>query len=142
MKIFTKIQNGKMPDNSKELIRRELSGKTGYVSIEIKQVGDDKVRQYGYLYGYLYMFVRAGIKGATGDVLSLEDIDTLMKLRFWYEEVIDFETGQITKVPKRKREMSKKEMTEFIENICNFVNDYFGIVVQSNQNEDIPVVLS
>lgn len=142
MKILTKIQNGKMPDNSKELIRRELSGKNGYVSIEIKQVGDDKVRQYGYLYGYLYMFVRAGIKGATGDVLSLEDIDTLMKLRFWYEEVIDFETGQITKVPKRKREMSKKEMIEYIENICNFVNEYFGIVVQSNQNEDIPVVLT
>lgn len=142
MKLITKIQNGKMPDNSKELILRELSGKTGYVSIEIKQVGDDKVRQYGYLYGYLYMFVRAGIKGATGDVLSLEDIDTLMKLRFWYEEVIDFETGEITKIPKRKREMSKKEMTEFIENICNFVNDYFGIVVQSNQNEDIPVVLT
>lgn len=142
MKLLTKIQNGKMPDNSKELIRRELSGKTGYISIEIKQVGEDKVRQYGYLYGYLYMFVRAGIKGATGDVLSLDDIDTLMKLRFWYEEVIDFETGQITKIPKRKREMSKKEMTEFIENICNFVNEYFGIVVQSNQNEGIPVILT
>ena len=142
MKILTKITNGKMPDNSKELIRRELSGKSGYVSIEIKGVHEDKVRQYGYLYGYLYMFVRAGIKGATGDVLSLEDIDTLMKLRFWYEEVIDFETGQITKIPKRKREMSKKEMTEYIENICNFVNDYFGITVQSNQNENIPVILA
>lgn len=142
MKILTKIQNGKMPDNSKELIRHELSGKSGYVSIEIKSVHEDKVRQYGYLYGYLYMFVRAGIKGATGDVLSLEDIDTLMKLRFWYEEIPDFETGQITKIPKRKREMSKKEMTEYIENICNFVNDYFGIVVQSNQNEEIPVILT
>ena len=131
-----------MPDNSKELIRRGLSGKSGYVSIEIKQVGEDKVRQYGYLYGYLYMLVRAGIKGATGDVLGLEDIDTLMKLRFWYEEVVDFETGQITKVPKRKREMSKAQMTEYIENISNFVNDYFGITVQSNQNEDIPVILT
>lgn len=142
MKLITKLNNGVMPDNSKELIRRGLSGKSGYVSIEIKQVGEDKVRQYGYLYGYLYMFVRAGIKGATGDVLSLDDIDTLMKLRFWYEEVVDFETGQITKVPKRKREMSKKEMTEYIENISNFVNDYFGITVQSNQNEDIPVILT
>lgn len=142
MKLITKLNNGVMPDNSKELIRRGLSGKSGYVSIEIKQVGEDKVRQYGYLYGYLYMFVRAGIKGATGDVLSLDDIDTLMKLRFWYEEVVDFETGQITKVPKRKREMSKAQMTEYIENISNFVNDYFGITVQSNQNEDIPVILT
>ena len=131
-----------MPDNSKELIRRELSGKTGYFSIEIKQVQEDKFRQYGYLYGYLYMIVKAGIKDATGDVLSLEDIDTLMKLRFWYESVIDFETGEITKVPKRKREMSKAQMTEYIENISNFVNDYFGITVQSNQNEDIPVILA
>ena len=65
-----------------------------------------------------------------------------MKLRFWYEEVVDFETGQITKVPKRKREMSKAQMTEYIENISNFVNDYFGITVQSNQNEDIPVILT
>lgn len=142
MKLITKLNNGVMPDNSKELIRRGLSGKSGYVSIEIKQVGEDKVRQYGYLYGYLYMLVRAGIKGATGDVLGLEDIDTLMKLRFWYEEVVDFETGQITKVPKRKREMSKAQMTEYIENISNFVNDYFGITVQSNQNEDIPVILT
>ena len=87
------------------------------------------------------MFVRAGIKGATGDVLSLDDIDTLMKLRFWYEEVIDFETGQITKVPKRKREMSKKEMTEYIENISNFVREYFGIENISNQNETEHVIL-
>jgi len=142
MKLISKINNGVLPDNSKELIRRELSGKSGYFSIEIKQVGEDKVRQYGYLYGYLYMLVRAGIKGATGDVLSLDDIDTLMKLRFWYEEVIDFETGQITKVPKRKREMSKNEMTEYIENISNFVREYFGIENISNQNETENVILT
>lgn len=44
MKLITKLNNGVMPDNSKELIRRGLSGKSGYVSIEIKQVGEDKVR--------------------------------------------------------------------------------------------------
>ena len=38
MKIITKLTNGVIPDNSKALIRSELSGKSGYVSIEIKEM--------------------------------------------------------------------------------------------------------
>lgn len=142
MKLITKLNNGVLPDNSKELIRRELSGKSGYFSIEIKQVGEDKFRQYGYLYGYLYMLVKAGVKRNAKEVLSLDDVDLLMKLRFWYEEVPDFETGEMHKVPKRKREMSKAQMTEYIENISNFVREYFGIENISNQNETEHVILT
>jgi hypothetical protein len=130
MKILTKIENDVTPKTVQQMIEKELQKYNDKaVSIEIKEDNPDKIRQYGYLFGTVYPIAQAFIFIDTGERLSLEDTDTLMKLRFWYEEVPDVITGELHKIPNRKRDMNKREMEVFIENILGFIHDNFSAKV-------------
>ena len=126
MKLYAKIENG-LPETVKKLIEAEIQNNEGKeISIEIKTTGGDKIRLYGFLYGCVYPIAKIYIQNTTGEAISLQDIDTMFKLRFYYEEVPDRITGELHKIPNRKRDMSKKELSEYTENVLNFMAENFG----------------
>jgi len=130
MKLIVKIENDTTPKTVLQMIEKELQKYNDKAaSIEIKEDNPDKIRQYGFLYGAVYPIVQAFVYADTGEKLSLQDTDTLMKLRFWYEEVPDVITGELFKIPKRKRDMNKTEMVIFIENVLGFMHDKYSAKV-------------
>jgi hypothetical protein len=121
MKVSAKVNNGRLPKVISEQIRKRLEASEGkFLSIEIKQERPISLQQYGFLYGVIYPVIRSGIEAYTGETFSIEDVDQMMKLKFLFSEIIDFETGEITKVLDRKSKLNKSELADYITNVMQF----------------------
>jgi hypothetical protein len=127
MKLYTKINNdGKLPKDVSELIKKQLNNLSGYpVTIEIKKTTEIKLEQWGYLYGVVYPTAQKHFNDL-GHNFSIEGVDAFFKMEFWNEEIPTFSEGEIiiVKIPKRKIQMNRAELSIYIENIKSFLNDY------------------
>lgn len=141
MELYAKIKDGKLTAEASQLVRQFLNDRNGKtVRIEITETGEEKLQQYGFLYGAVYPLLQKGIKDVTGENASIEDIDTLMKMRFWYTEIIDFETGQVTRLPNQKRKMNKSELAEYTENVLNFASEYLGVQIANKTEAEMVII--
>lgn len=141
MDIYCKITDCKTPSDVSKLIREKLAENNGKtVRIQITESNGDKLNQYGFLYGAVYPILRKALQDLHGGSVSIQDIDLLMKLRFWYIEVPDFETGEIAKIPNTKTRMTKAQMNEYIENVLNFAAEYLNVHIEPKQEADFVIV--
>ena len=130
MKVSSKIKGGKPHPLISAMIKKYLEANEGRnLTIEIKDSSPTRLAQYGYLHGICYPILIMGFKITNDVVLSLEDVDTVMKLRFWFEEILEPLTGELTKIPKRKRDMNRSEMSEFIQRCIGFGSEYLGVEI-------------
>lgn len=133
MEITIEIGANGKPKNPKamELIGSVFMQNTGkYVKIVAKEATSIKIKQYNYLYGVCYPIISFGIKLTANVVLSINDVDILMKKRFWYtESYTQNESKQwvIEKIPRSKRDMNRAQMTEYIQNCISFGIDELGV---------------
>lgn len=144
MKIIAKLCNGKLEKEASDLIRKELApfSDNEEVGVEIKRTSKGKIKMHGYLYGIAYPILQDFLFASSGERYAIDDIDTWLKIELWNEEVICFdefgkpilENGIIKKmtIPKRKREMSKSELSVFITQITGMCWERFGLELPQN----------
>lgn len=114
-----------------QLIESVFSQNAGkYVKVTAKEATSVKIKQYNYLYGICYPIISFGIRLTANVVLSIDDVDILMKKRFWYtESYTQNENKQwvMEKIPRSKRDMNRAQMSDFIQNCINFGIDELGV---------------
>lgn len=141
LSVTTSIRNGKFTKQSQELIRDYISSHEGRnVTFEIKLVGKITYAQYRYLYGVVYPILKKGFEDVTGEKFSIEDIDTMCKMKFHFTEKIDFETGEVCKIIEKKREMNKTELAIYIEKCVQYGIVTFGLSFERENADEVTII--
>jgi hypothetical protein len=126
--ITTTVKNDHVTNQARELIAQELTKHNGHVlKIEIKRNTQKTLKQYGYLFGVVYKIIRQAIKETDGQNIADDELDLMMKLKFWHTTIIDPETQEIIRVPNLKRKMNRAELAVFIEDVMNWGTACFNI---------------
>lgn len=131
MKFLSKVkEGGKLNEGISKEIRAYLVHNEGkHIEIEMKRKTSVSASQYGYLYAVVYPKLTVWINDLHQTNYGSDDIDLMMKLKFWYDEIIDIDTGEITKIPKFKHKMNKEEMSIFIDKIIKWCFEMFELIV-------------
>jgi hypothetical protein len=85
--------------------------------------------QNRFLFGVVYPSLAVGIKDTWGETWDSEKIHFFCKCMFHFEPVTNHATGEVIHMPKRSRSMATDEFSNFIEQICRFAAEEFGVVV-------------
>jgi hypothetical protein len=126
--ITTTVKNDHVTKQARELIAQELTKHNGQVlKIEIKRNTQKTLKQYGYLFGVVYRIIRQSIKDTEGQDMLIDELDLMMKLKFWHTTIIDPENHEIIRVPNLKRKMNRAELAVFIEDVMNWGSACFNI---------------
>ena len=82
-------------------------------------------RQRAYYFGVILPIIAQAFSEFAGVVISESDTDTYLRLKFHSSEFADFETGEITKIPKSLSSDScgVKEFALYVQNVINFCDD-------------------
>lgn len=96
------------------------------ITVEI-YLNEDKSSnpQRAYYFGIILPIIAAAFSEFSGVVISESDTDTYLRLKFHSSEFADFETGEITKVPKSLSSdgCGVKEFALYVQNVINFCDD-------------------
>ena len=96
------------------------------ITVEI-YLNEDKSSnpQRAYYFGVILPIIAAAFSEFSGVVISESDTDTYLRLKFHSSEFADFETGEITKIPKSLSSDScgAKEFYLYVQNVINFCDD-------------------
>ena len=126
--ITTTIKNSHLPETARRLIANELQKHNGQVlRIEIKRNTQKTLKQYGYLFGVVYPIIANAIKELDGQVVSIDEVDLMMKSKFWNTLLIDPDNNEILRLPNLKRKMNKAELVVFIDDVINWGTLTLGI---------------
>ena len=82
-------------------------------------------RQRAYYFGVILPIIAQAFSEFAGVFISEGDADTYLRLKFHSSEFADFETGEITKIPKSLRSdgCGVKEFYLYVQNVINFCDD-------------------
>lgn len=82
-------------------------------------------RQRAYYFGVILPIIAQAFSEFAGVFISEGDADTYLRLKFHSSEFADFETGEITKIPKSLSSDScgVKEFYLYVQNVINFCDD-------------------
>jgi hypothetical protein len=132
MKWGCKVKDGRVSDGvSKEIRAYFLHNEGRHIEIEAKLKSNVTMAQYGYLYAVVYPKIAVYVNDLHQENYGNDDIDTMMKLNFWFDKIIDIETGEVQKVPKFKHKMNKEEMSIFIDKIIKWSAEFLQLVIPS-----------
>jgi hypothetical protein len=128
MKFGCKVKEGRVTEGvSKEIRACILHNEGKHIEIEIKRKSNVTQAQYGYLYAVIYPRIKVYINDLHQENYIENDIDIMMKLKFWYDSIIDIDTGEVTKIPKYKHKMNKEEMSKYIDNIIKWCLEFLNL---------------
>lgn len=102
-----------------------LKGDEFQITVEPKKKNRSN-QQNRYLHGVVYPLAAKGLSDAWGYPVSLEETHLFFKLKYWYKEAVDVETGEVTKLPRSTREMDTVDMMGYLEAIRAFCAAYLG----------------
>ena len=82
-------------------------------------------RQRAYYFGVILPIIAQAFSEFAGVFISEGDADTYLRLKFHSSEFADFETGEITKIPKSLSSdiCGVKEFYLYVQNVINFCDD-------------------
>jgi len=138
LEVKSKIVNGKMNPECRKLIAdkiQELEGQN--VRFILKRASPSSLRQYGYLFAVIYPQIKHRIEYLEGlkNNYSIDDIDLMMKLKFHSKEMIDHETGEVVKIPLRKRWKNKRQLSEYMDSCIKWAHEYLDIKISEPSHE-------
>lgn len=95
---------------------------------------DSSHAQFKYLYGHVYAVIREYFEDDLGwpsVQATITNVDLVFKDQFAREEKVNPLTGEILIVHKDKKNMSKKALSEYINNVIVFCTNEWGLRFQS-----------
>ena len=83
--------------------------------------------QFGYLYGVVYpIALKEYVNLGNEDITTIEQLDYFFKQKFANVEVIDRETGEITKLPQSKAQFKTVDEMVYQDKIIAWCNEWLG----------------
>jgi len=142
-KVITSIQNGIFKRNRNLILDciKSFEGKEVLITFE-KPKKDRSNQQNRFYWGVCIILVQEGLKGATGEFRSAENIhyNILLPLFAPTKELININTGEITTERLTSSEMTTTEFCEFILEIQKWASEFLGIDIP-NPNEHLTIEL-
>lgn len=107
-----------------------------YTLVVEKQHNKASQLQFGYLYGVVYpIALKAYLELGNEDITTVEQLDYFFKSKFANIEVIDRETGDITKLPQSKAQFKTIDEMVYQDKIINWCNEWLGTQIpEPDQN--------
>ena len=83
--------------------------------------------QFGYLYGVVYpIALKAYVETGSEDITTIDQLDIYFKQKFAGVEIVDRETGEITKLPPSKAEFKTVDEMVYQDKIIAWCNEWLG----------------
>jgi hypothetical protein len=123
--------DGTLQKNVSKQIRQQLLSLVGQsVIIEIsKKRKQRSVVQNGYYWGVVVQFFKDGALDMWGEHLDSEQCHEYLKTNCNYKELINTNTGEVTKMPQSTKDTNTLEFEEYLDRCRKFIYEYFNIVV-------------
>ena len=141
VKINTTVKAGRMIRNRNELTSalNQFEGQEITLSIEkAKKVRSTQENRY--YWGLVIPLIKAGLKDATGESCSAEQVADLMKTRFLMVDVYLGDSDVMTRI-KSTTELSTVEMERYLQECRTFAQEYLGVTIPM-PNEDLTIEFS
>jgi hypothetical protein len=120
------IHNRTLFDNAVGSMARENEVK---VTIEVKKAKVTRsLMQNAYYFGVCVSMVQERLRDLGHDITK-EDTHNLLRGRFLFTELIDDKTGEVVKIPKSTKNLTKTEFMDYIEDIKRFGAEVLDIVI-------------
>lgn len=126
---FGKIKDGVLTISSRKDFDSELkSMKDGLVSITVKSKSQRSLSQNAYI--HLLFTIFKNELNQLGNEFTMTEVKELAKAKYLIVDVVNEGTGEcIGQRVKGTHELTKGEMTEFIENVIRWAAEMFHIVL-------------
>jgi hypothetical protein len=105
-----------------------LKGEEFQITVEPKKKTRSS-QQNRYMHGVVYPLAAKGLSDAFGYPVSLEETHHFFRAKFWFREMVDMETGEITKIPRSTTEMDTTDMMGYTDAIRAFCANYLGTTI-------------
>ena len=141
VKINTTVKAGRMIRNRNELTSalNQFEGQEITLSIEkAKKVRSTQENRY--YWGLVIPLIKAGLKDATSESYSAEQVADLMKTRFLMIDVYIGDSDVMTRI-KSTTELSTIEMERYLQECRTFAQEYLGVTIPM-PNEDLTIEFS
>tara|TARA_R110000851_G_scaffold275123_1_gene427759 strand:+ start:39 stop:473 length:435 start_codon:yes stop_codon:yes gene_type:complete len=138
VKINTTVKAGRMIRNRNELTSalNQFEGQEITLSIEkAKKVRSTQENRY--YWGLVIPLIKAGLKDATSESYSAEQVADLMKTRFLMIDVYIGDSDVMTRI-KSTTELSTIEMERYLQECRTFAQEYLGVTIPM-PNEDLTI---
>ncbi len=115
----------------------ELLGIDNYCDVEICFVrSEDKKSnpQLRYFFGVVLPIIKQAFEEMQGETYSKDDIVTLLKDMYFYEEIYSPLSETSIKVPMSLEHAKKSEVAEFIDKCVNFAKDILEVDIPDSYN--------
>ena len=97
---------------------------------QIKPVKESKTRnQLGYYYAEVVPKFTRGMRDLGNNGFTDYDSHELIKAKWFSKEIIDYETGEMFKIPQSLSDATVDEMAEIIQNAIIFADTYLGVTI-------------
>lgn len=105
------------------------------VEIEVKKYSRSKTtQQIRYVKGPLMQHLLNAFRQAGHDIANKEEAEYIAKINFYYRLYTNKDTGEQHKVPLSLANISKEDMTAFIENVRNYAEENLNYYMPSAED--------
>ena len=99
------------------------------VTIEVKKARVQRsLMQNAYYFGVVVTMVQERLRDLGHDITK-EDTHNLLRGRLLFTELIDEKTGEVVKIPKSTKNLTKAEFMDYLEDIKRFGAEVLDIVI-------------
>ena len=138
MKIEAEVKNFKINPDAKQAIFEKIKQHEGQVvTIEVKRKNKSSLAQYGYLYAVVYPAISHQLNFLDGlnGTYTPDIVDLMMKMKFWYKEVANPATSELEKFPDLKRDMNKRQLSEYIDSCIKWAREFLSIEISEASSD-------
>jgi hypothetical protein len=112
----------------KSSIKKAFDLADGTYELDIKKRNKRSLQQNRYYFGVCIKMIREKFI-ERGYEVSMEDVHDMMRFKFNYIEIIDYETGEIERLPKSTTGLNKDEFGKYIEKIQQYAAQSLDLVI-------------
>lgn len=139
IEFVSKYENGAIVRNRKTLLDALKSFEGVDIVITIQKEKKQRSNQQSrYYWGCVIPLIQSGMKDATGDTYSKEEVHLFLKSQFNYKEIVNENNGEVLRIPKSTTENSTTDMEAYHELIKRFAFDFLNVIVPA-PNEQLTI---
>lgn len=125
--VLFNIRGGKAT-NGMSLRKAFMSLPDGLYELTIKKRNKRSLQQNRYYFGVCVKMIRENLIERGNDV-SLEDVHDWLRFKFNYIEIVNYETGEVERLPKSTADLNKEEFGQYIEKIQHYAATSMDLVI-------------
>lgn len=138
-KFYAKIEDGKLKFHSPDWVKDRMSSfKDGNLIITLETDNGKRTDQSNrYLHGVVFRLCFEALREAGFEkIKNVDHAKDFVKQKFLTENVTNESTGEVIgQITKHTADLSKEEMSEFIEDIAQWLAEYFSIVLPAPSSQ-------